>query len=330
MSDLLENKDTFGKIITKNPEMLSIFQYMESISRTPGPMLITGEIGTGKTNLAKVMHSVIKRAGEFVILDTPDLDDIMFPAALFGYVKGAFEGADGDSQGLIEKAKGGTLLLREISTLLPASQIKLLRLLQYGEYQPLGSEEVKKTDAYIIISTSVDIWALQRAGKFRKDLNLKMRNHHVHIPPLRERMEDIPLLVDKFLKDAAEYYDKKKPTPPKELYTLLQNYTFPGNVRELKDMVFEAVKEHKAKVLSMDIFKAHMEDEADYDVSRNININGPSPFKTFIELPTIKQTTKMLIEEALRRAGGNQSIAAKMLGISQPALSKRMKNVDKD
>ncbi len=328
MSDLLKNKDTFVKIITKNPEMLSIFQYIESISRTPGPMLITGEVGTGKTLLAKTIHKAIKRQGEFVIMDIPDLDDIMFPAGLFGYVKGAFEGADRDCEGLIEKAKGGTLLLREIGTLLPASQIKLLRLLQYGEYQCLGSEDTKRTDAYIIMSTSVDIWALQRAGKFRKDLNLKMRNHHVHIPPLRERVEDIPLLLDKFLDEAALYYGKKKPTPPKELYTLLKNYSFPGNVKELKDMVFDAVKEHKAKILSMDAFKAHMEKEADYDISREISIHSPSPFRAFRELPTIKQTTRMLIDEALRRAGGNQSIAAKMLGISQPALSKRIKNID--
>ena len=171
---------------------------------------------------------------------------------------------------------------------------------------------------------------LQRSGKFRRDLNLKLREHHVHLPPLRDRLDDVPVLTDDSFEESARILEKKKPTPPKELYTLLQTYTFPGNVSELRRMVFEAVREHESKILSLDIFKIHMaRKKVEKPYREELDIDDSSPFRSFRKLPTIKKVTHMLVEESMRRSGGNQSIAARMLGISQPALSKRLKNASK-
>jgi len=325
--DTLKNPEAFAKIITQSPEMFSIFQYIESISPTLQPVLVTGETGVGKELIAKCIHRISCVKGSLVIVNVAGLDDNVFSDTLFGHVRGAFTGADKNRRGLVEQAVDGALFLDEIGDLSHASQVKLLRLLQEGEYLPLGQDDSKKTDAYIITATNEDLWKLQRAGKFRKDLNFRLRTHHVHIPPLRERTDDIPLLVDYFLEEAARILGKKKPTPPKELFMLLRTYSFPGNIRELRAMVFDAVSRHKSRLLSLDVFKAHIAKEQESrTMAMEPEVDENSPFRHLRELPTIKHSTRLLVAEAMRRAGGNQSIASKMLGISQPALSKRLKN----
>ncbi|WP_208022654.1 sigma 54-interacting transcriptional regulator [Desulfonema ishimotonii] len=330
MSHTLENKDVFAEIITNNAEMFSIFQYIESIAQSPQPVLITGETGVGKELIARCIHRVSAVNGSWVVVNVAGLDDTMFSDTLFGHVKGAFTGANLTRRGMIETARGGTLFLDEIGDLSLASQVKLLRLLQEGEYLPLGQDKPKYTDMHIIAATNVDLWLLQRKGKFRKDLNFRLRTHHIHIPPLRDRLEDIPLLVEHFLEEAAQALRKKKPTPPKELSVLLKNYAFPGNIREMKAMIYDAVSRHKSKVLSLDVFKEHIDQghKNNFEMlEENISaISEFHPFRPFRELPSIKQATHMLVEEAMRRSNGNQSIAARMLGISQPALSKRLKS----
>jgi DNA-binding NtrC family response regulator len=323
----LHNPGAFEEIITNSPQMYSIFQYIESIAYTTQPVLITGETGVGKELIAKSIHKIRRPKGSLVIVNVAGLDDNMFSDTLFGHARGAFTGAEQPRRGLVEQASGGTLFLDEIGDLAPASQVKLLRLIQEGEYMSLGEDELKETDAYIITATNENLWKLQRSGKFRKDLNFRLRTHHIHVPPLCERPEDIPLLVDHFLEEAAYALGKKKPTPPKELFTLLRTYSFPGNIRELRAMVFNAVSQHKSKVLSLDSFKAHIAEEQENRVSKTEQGgDDSSPFVSLRELPTIKQATHMLVTEAMKRANGNQSVAARMLGISQPALSKRLKN----
>jgi len=329
MSSIFKNASSTKIIITQNKAMLSILQDVKSAIEARSPLFITGESGTGKELMADYIHEISGLQGGLVKINILDLnDEDLFPATLFGYAKGAFAGSKESHGGLIEKASGGVLFLDEISELNPASQIRLYKLIHSGEYIPLGKEKPYRTDAFVVSASSADLWMLQRSGKFRRDLNLKLREHHVHLPPLRERLDDIPVLVDYFFEESARILEKKKPTPPKELYTLLQTHTFPGNISELRRMVFEAVREHESKILSLDVFKAHMaaRKKIEKPYKEELDIDDSSPFRSFRKLPTIKKVTHMLVEESMRRSGGNQSIAARMLGISQPALSKRLKN----
>jgi transcriptional regulator with PAS, ATPase and Fis domain len=316
----------FEKIITKDKKLLSIFHYIESIAQTSQPVLITGETGVGKELIAKSIHPLSGRKGRFLTVNVAGLDDSVFSDTLFGHAKGAFTGADQVRHGLIEQTKGGTLFLDEIGDLSTMSQVKLLRLIQEGEYMPLGVDEIKKTDVRIVLSTNKDLWSLQRAGKFRKDLNFRIRTHHINIPPLRERMDDIPLLVNYFLDKTAYTLGKKTPKPPAELFKLLQGYSFPGNVRELQTMIFDAVSINDTKTLSLKFFKARIKEASiNNKVEWNNDKNETSSILFPEKLPTIKQVTELLVEEAMRRANYNQSAAAKILGVSQQALSKRIK-----
>jgi DNA-binding NtrC family response regulator len=264
------------------------------------------------------------------------VDDDFFSDTLFGHRKGAFTGAEEERKGLIEKAGHGTLFLDEIGDLSTASQVKLLRLLQDGSYYPIGSDVAKSSDARIVVATHRDIRAMQSSDTFRQDLYYRLKSHHVAIPPLRERKEDLPFLIDYFIAKAAEALKRKRPTPPKELYTLLNNYDFPGNVRELEGMIFDAVSLHKGGVLSLESVRAkiseHLQDRASPNglTSKSLEKNPAS-----VELvsfpgrfPTLKEAEEALINEALKRAEGNQTIAAELLGISRRALNNRLRRSD--
>ncbi|MBW1897549.1 MAG: sigma-54-dependent Fis family transcriptional regulator [Deltaproteobacteria bacterium] len=323
----LENPDAFSEIVTNNRSMRSLFQYVETIAQSPQPVLITGETGVGKELMAKAVHTLSLRHGPFVTVNAAGIDDNIFSDTLFGHNKGAFTGADGMRKGLVEKASGGTLLLDEIGDLSADSQVKLLRLLQEREYLPLGSDLLKISDARIIVSTNRDLKALQKSGRFRKDLYYRLRTHHLHIPPLRERLDDLPLLVDHFLDKAARSLGKKKPSPPAELITLLSNYHFPGNIRELETMIYDAVISHKSKKLSMGRFQIHIKQErsAAGAVSEQFFSGHDSRFACSEPLPTLEQANRFLIEEAMKRSDSNQSMAARLLGISRQRLGRHLK-----
>ena len=176
-------------------------------------------------------------------------------------------------------------------------------------------------------STNENLWSLQRKERFRKDLNFRLRTHHIHLPPLRERKDDIRLLVPHFIEKSAAELQKKIPTPPKELYQLLATYSFPGNVRELESMIHDAVSIHTAKILSLDSFKQHISQaQENLKGAEEAGSETPLPVTFGEKLPTIKQATRMLVAEAVKRANGNRTLAANMLGISRQALSKRLKN----
>ena len=327
LSDKLEHPEIFSEIITKSPIMRSIFQYIEAISLSPQPVLITGETGVGKELAAKAIHCLSNRKGAFVPVNIAGLDDNVFADTLFGHKKGAFTGADQSRSGLVEQASGGTLFLDEIGDLSPASQVKLLRLLQDGEFFPLGSDVGKRSDARVAVATNQDIEVLRECGRFRKDLYHRLCVHHVHLPPLRERKEDLSILVDTFLENASKTLGKKKPTPPSELYALLSTYHFPGNIRELQSMILDAVSSHKSGKLSMDVFKSYIrQKQPSFDIDSKQSLQGENVPVSFSEqLPTLKQTERLLISEAMKRASGNQAIAAQLLGITRQALNKRLK-----
>jgi DNA-binding NtrC family response regulator len=330
LSDKLEHPEAFSEMITNSPIMRSIFQYIESISISPRPILITGETGVGKELVAKAIHKLSQRKGAFVPVNVAGLDDNVFADTLFGHRKGAFTGADQARNGLVEQASGGSLFLDEIGDLSPASQVKLLRLLQEGEYFPLGSDVGKRSDARVMVATNQDIQALQEAGRFRKDLYYRLCCHQIHIPSLRERREDLPILLDHFLEKSSETLGKKKPTPPGELFALLSTYCFPGNIRELQSIILDAVSSHKSGKLSMEGFKSYIrQKQPTVDIDSKRSLQGEKPMVSFSEqLPTLKQTEQLVISEAMKRARRNQATAAQLLGITRQALNKRLKQGD--
>ena len=326
LSDRLSRPEAFADIITLSPAMRSIFQYTEAVALSPRPVLITGETGVGKELVARALHVLSGRKGAFVPVNVAGLDDHVFADTLFGHKKGAFTGAMEGRPGLLEQTASGTLFLDEIGDLSAVSQVKLLRLLQEGEYLPLGSDVAKRSDARIVVATNQDLEAARNSGRFRKDLYYRIYGHHIHLPPLRDRREDLSVLLDHFLEKAAAGLGKKKPTPPDELIKLLAVYHFPGNVRELESMVFNAVSLHASGKLSMDAFKAEIFKNqpalAGDLMEKAAESEGQMAFPE--RLPTLKQIEQLLIDEALRRADGNQSIAARMLGITRQALNKRL------
>jgi DNA-binding NtrC family response regulator len=256
LSDGLTRPEAFSEIVTISARMRSIFRYMEAIAPSPRPMLITGETGAGKKLVARAVHTLSRRTGPFVAVNVAGLDNHMFADALFGHRKDAFNGALEARAGLLEQAPSGTLFLDEIGDLSPSSQVRLLRLLQDRAYFPLGSDLAKRSDASLVAGTTHDLEAECNSGRFRRDLYHRLSGHHIHVPPLRERREDLPILLDHFLEKASRALGKQKPTPSGRLIELLAFYHFPGNVRELELMVHNAVSSHTSGELSMDAFKA--------------------------------------------------------------------------
>jgi DNA-binding NtrC family response regulator len=316
--------EPFARIVTRSPVMRSLFKYCEAIAPGDEPVLISGETGTGKELMARAFHGASGRRGAFVAVNVAGVDDHVFSDTLFGHAKGAFTGADKARRGFIKKATGGTLFLDEIGELSEASQIKLLRVLQEREYHPLGCDQPLHTDARVIVATHKEIDALRETGRFRADLYYRLRTHHLELPPLRKRREDIEPLLVHFLEAAAEAFGKKRPTYPPELVTLLQSHAFPGNVRELRAMVFDAVGRHDNKVLSTERFRQYIF-PANGEKGSKAAQNLEHPFAPLHRLPTLKEAADLLVDEALRRTANNQKIAAGLLGITPPALSKRLK-----
>lgn len=325
LKDELHNPDAFAHIITHNKSMRSIFQYIEAIATTSEPVLITGETGAGKELFAQAIHALSGRVGDFVAVNIAGLDGTMLADTLFGHKKGAFSGADQSRKGLIATATDGSLFLDEIGDLTAQSQVKLLRLIQEREYYALGSDVAMSTNVRMIFATHQNLDSLQESGEFRKDLFFRLRTHHVHIPPLRDRLDDLPLLLDHFLDEAASRLNKPKPAYPNELPILLGTYNYPGNVRELQSMVFDALSKHRSRTLSMDVFKKYIESRMGTANDVEEEVTGETVFSILRILPTLKASGRLLVKEALHRSQGNQAIAAQMLGITRQALNWRLK-----
>ena len=328
LSGKLKHHELFLKEFTSQSEkLLAIFRYAEAIAASKEPVLITGETGVGKEVMANCIYQLSQPAGNFVSVNIAELDENQFSDTLFGHHKGAFTGAIRNREGLVEKAKDGILFLDEIGDLSEQLQVKLLRLLQEHEYFPLGSDVPKQTNARIIVATNRTIEDLRTAGNFRTDLFYRLRPHHIHLLPLRERKEDIPLLLNKFIKNAAKSLNKKPPSIRPELIPLLNTYHFPGNIRELQGMVTDAVTNHQNGPLSLKIFKRWIAEGSPMEVTTPAPENNTENviiFNPKLPLPTLKQCQELIIKEALKRSGGNQSIAAGILGITRQALNKRI------
>lgn len=328
LTEALAHPQAFSQIITGNRSMLDLFRYMEAISIGREPILITGESGVGKELFAQAVHRLSNPESPCVAVNVAGLDDHAFSDTLFGHVKGAFTGADRARPGMIEKAAGGTLFLDEIGDLCPASQVKLLRLLQEREFFPLGSDTPRRMNARLVCATNHDLFARQEAGLFRRDLFYRLQTHQIRIPPLRERREDIPLLVSLFMEQAAKEFGREISAPSPAVLDLLSTHDFPGNIRELRALIYDAVGTHPKGEVPLSYFRKALGRKTN-QVSATPGLNTDAMLGFGPRLPTLAQADRILTEEALRRSRGNQTLAARLLGISQPALSKRLKRREK-
>ena len=319
----LKKPELFKKFTTQNYALIKTFFYIEAIAESQEPVLITGETGTGKELAAKALHEATARKGPFIPVNIAGLSEHLFDDTLFGHQKGAFTGADTDRKGLIEEANGGTLFLDEIGDLSPMSQVKLLRLIQDRKYRILGGNSYRNADIKIVTATHHNLPDKVKKGEFRSDLYYRLSVHHIQLPSLRDRLEDLPLLVEDFLEEASANLKRKKPTPPWELYTLLSTYSFPGNIRELRSMVFDAVARHSKKVMSLDVFRERICPCSEVN-SHLLSPETEGKIKFGNTLPTIKEAEEVLIREALKVSRGNQTIASGILGLTRKALNSRL------
>ena len=315
----LTNPSAFSPIITRSRKMHSIFLYIEAVAITSEPVLITGETGVGKDLIARSIHDTGGRSGPFVSVNAAGPEEDKLADDLFGHVRGAFTGADAPREGLIQRAGGGTLFLDEIGDLGASAQIKLLKVLDTGEYYPLGSDLPKRSDARFVLATNRDLGSLMAQGAFRKDLYYRISTHHIEIPPLRDRIDDLPLLIEHFAAQAARTYGKKEFAVPAELVARLSAHPFPGNIRELQTLVKNAAAVAKP---SAGILPA----EPILEATRQSGAPKADQLASCLQfgdiLPTLEQARALLTDEAMSRSGANISEAARLLGISHQALSK--------
>ena len=330
LADNLDHPAAFASIVTRNRKMRALFQYVEVIATSRQPIIVTGETGVGKELVARAIHELSGCKGEFIALNAAGLDDQVFSDSLFGHKKGAFTGADQAREGLVARAAGGTLFLDEIGDLNELSQLKLLRLLQEREYYPVGSDLTRKSDAHFVLATNRDLQQRIAEGKFRNDLYYRLCGHQVQVPPLRERKDDLPLLLDHFIRQEAESLNLAPPSYPKELIDLLETYHFPGNIRELQGMVSDAVPRSRSHMLSQEPFRqAISSDLGQGNQPVDTPLDGASLLKKLDAIwghfPTLHEADDLLIESALQAAKGNQGIAATMLGLKRQTLNMRLK-----
>jgi DNA-binding NtrC family response regulator len=310
--------------------MHELIRYVGIIAPSFQPILITGETGVGKELFAQAIHSLSKRTGMFISVNVAGLDDTLFTDTLFGHRKGSYTGAISDRDGLIRKAAQGTLFLDEIGDLNELSQIKLLRLLQENEYYPIGSDLPVQNNARLLVATNQNLKQRMIEGKFRKDLYYRLCSHQVNIPPLRSRIDDIPLLLNHYLQEYGNAQGKKNLRYRNELVNLLTTYDFPGNVRELQAMILDVVTRSSDGKIHLAAFKDL--------ISRERGALSSSPGHpaevdfipvTFQNFPTLKEAESELIRRALEICNNNQGAAAQMLGITRQALNNRLRRSKK-
>ncbi len=322
----LDHPEHFSEIVTADKNMRTVFHYVEAIAETAWPVLVTGESGVGKELIARAIHRASLRPGQFVAVNMAGLDDNMVADTLFGHKKGAFTGASQARTGLVEAARDGTLFLDEIGDLSAESQKKLLRLLQEGEYAPLGSDMLRKSTARIVAATHRDLGALQESGAFRRDLYFRLRGHMLTLPPLRERMGDLPLLIVSFAEEAVQELGMELKIDVPGIAALLSQYDFPGNIRELRLLIHDAARMAGSGRFGPETFQLVGHFELNPKKQQD-----EIPHKTALldfgpRLPSLKQARVLLIEEALRRTGNNQSLAAQLIGVSRQAINKYLQS----
>lgn len=311
----VESRYDFHQIIGKSPSMQKIYDLIERISDTSSNVLITGESGTGKELVAKAIHyNGSRREEAFVAINCAAIPEALLESELFGYKKGAFTDAKSDKKGLVFEANEGTLFLDEITEMPLSLQAKLLRMIEEREVRPLGDTNSYPIDVRIISSSNRDIGFLIQQGRFREDLYYRLKVIDIEMPPLRERKEDIPLLIQHFITKFNNEFKKNIKGVSEDALRLLLNYAWPGNVRELENVIQRAITLSQHEVILPEDLPASMIQKTDAKLLE----------KALEEKFTLNQLEKEYIKRVLVETGGNKSKAAELLGLDRKTLYRKL------
>jgi len=297
------------KLIAESPKMQPVLQVIDRVGASDANVLITGENGTGKGVVAQTLHSISSRASKpMITVNLGGLSEGVFESEMFGHVKGAFTDAKADRVGRFEMAEGGTLLLDEIANLPTKHQPKLLRVLETGEFERVGSSKTRRSDVRIISATNADLAEEVSAGRFRQDLLFRLNTVEIHMPPLRDRAEDIPALANHFLRQHARRYRKNVEGFAPTAMQLLLKHPWPGNVREMDHAIERAVLMALGATLE----------------PRDLGLVSGREVSRRLEDMSLEEVEAFLIQRTLSQCEGNVSRAADKLGLSRSALYRRL------
>ncbi len=317
LREQLAERFSFDGIISQSAGMQQVLQTAARVAATRAPVLVRGESGTGKELIARAVHFASDRKnGPFISVNCAALNENLLESELFGHEKGAFTGAEKQRRGRFELADGGTLFLDEIGDISAATQVRLLRVLQEQTFERVGGSETLRVDVRVIAATHKNLESAIADGKFREDLFYRLNVVAVDIPPLRERRDDIQILLDHFLRRFAGEYKRKCLTFSKEAWEQLVRYDYPGNVRELENIVQRSVILSRGEIIAVE--------------------DLPASLRTVMKEPTreigtgnleeqVEKLEQQIIFDALRTAGNNQSKAAEQIGISERTLRYKLK-----
>ncbi|MCL1092283.1 sigma-54-dependent transcriptional regulator [Shewanella kaireitica] len=318
LSKTLSQPEAFNNILTCEPALLDQFRYFEAVAPSPEPILIQGESGTGKDEFAKSAHQLCCPDAPFINVNLAGISASAFELQLFGQIKTLDNGQVSAQAGVLHQVQSGLLYLNEIGDLPIEAQAKLVDVIEHKQYYPIGSDKAYPVLCKIITSTQHDLLTLSKMGKFRNDLLYRLRSHTIKLPPLRQRRLDLFMLINHFITLAAEEMNLPRPDQPSTLSSQLADYEFPGNLHELKGMVFDAVSRSDGIQLNISPFMEAI------NLSK-VTAQDSDQLVFPKELPTLAQMGDALINEAMSRTANSQTAAARMLGISQSALSRRLK-----
>jgi DNA-binding NtrC family response regulator len=321
LKDKLLKKFNFENIIGKNKKMQDLFELVRDIAKTNSTVLIRGESGTGKELIANAIHFNSDRIEKpFVKVNCAVLAENLLESELFGHVKGAFTGAIKDKVGRFELAHGGTIFLDEIGDISPNMQLKLLRVLQEGEFERVGGNETKKVDVRILAATNRNLEEAMKSGHFRQDLYYRLNVIPLDVPPLRDRKDDIPLLVAYFLDKFNADFKKNITTVDDEAMSYLQSYEWPGNIRELENLMERAIVLNKSGILKIKDFPLFVSQDA---AEEEININVSNDLTEVVD-----SFEKKIILKALRENNFNKLRTAEKLGIHRSTFMSKLKKYE--
>jgi len=317
LRDQLDMRFGLNSVVGHDYQMLKVFDLVQAVADTRTTVLITGESGTGKTLVGRAVHRLSgRRDGPFVEVSCGALPETLLESELFGHIEGSFTGAVRDKVGKFEQADGGTIFLDEISTASPALQVKLLRILQDMEFEPVGGTETRKVDARVILATNKDLAQEVAAGTFRQDLYYRINVMPIPMPPLRDRIGDIPLLAEHFLTKYCQQNSKMIGGISEEAVTALQQYPWPGNVRELENVIERAVVLSRQDTIRPDDLPPTLLEQQ----LPTYQDNGTAPLRQALEEPE-----RRIIERALKAHSWNRQLTAQALDINRTTLYKKMK-----
>jgi DNA-binding NtrC family response regulator len=313
LKEKLDERFGFENIIGKSDAMMKVFSKVRTVAPSRANVLLCGDSGTGKELIANAIHqNSTRNTRAFVKVNCGALPITLLESELFGHEKGAFTHAIRSKPGRFELADGGTILLDEISETAPEFQVKLLRVLQEGEFERVGGTETLRTDVRVIAATNKQLAQLVQDGKFREDLYYRLKVVEIDLPPLRERREDIPLLVNHFLEEFSRYYDKPRPTIQQRAMAALQSHDWPGNVRQLRNVI-EGIVVMAGPEITLKSLPGEV--RSDDTSSKYIKIPANS---------SLRDAEREMIQATLMNNGGNRAKTARILGLGRKTLYRKM------